>query len=145
MMLHDDVATHDLPAEGRRALAASLGVALSGEPHVRAAFLFGSFTIGGPFRDVDVAVWMDEPFTLLDVGRLAGRLWRGAGTPLFPIDVVPLNDASPAFQVKATDAGVVLHERQPGDAAEIAVAARSELLDLEYALRLTGDSVMVAP
>jgi predicted nucleotidyltransferase len=124
----------EMPAEARDAVARSLGEALASEPGVRVALLFGSFARGEPFRDLDVGVEFGGPFSLLDVGRLATRLWSAAGEPAFEIDVVPLDDAPASFRLEVAETGRLLRERHEGDAVEFAVAARRDAIDLAAAL-----------
>lgn len=132
----DAVLVHDLSPRERDAIALALAAALNDEPSVRVAYLFGSFEEGGGFRDVDVAVWVEEPFSLLDLGRLAHRLWAATGRPRFELDVVPLNDAAPEFVARVAEEGRLLRERLPGAALEMATRARSDWLDWQSASSL---------
>ncbi len=67
------------------------------------AHLHGSFQSGGPYRDIDVAVWLDP-------SRVASRGWARYALDLSvalhvrfrqPVDVRALNDASLAFRYHA--------------------------------------------
>jgi len=133
MTMDDAVTVHALSPREREALSDALEAALTREPTVRVAYLFGSFQQGGGFRDVDVAVWLDEPFSLLDLGRLAYRLWSASGRPRFEIDVVSLNDAAPEFVARVAEDGRLVRERLPGAALELATRARSDWLDWQSA------------
>lgn len=76
---------------------------LEARPEIVLALLHGSFPQGGPYRDVDVAVWLD-PGALSRDERfryaldLSVRLHVELGSP---IDVRVLNDAPLAFRYHA--------------------------------------------
>jgi predicted nucleotidyltransferase len=124
-----------IPSEAEKeAFLTALSGALAAESRVRTAFVFGSFVREGSFRDVDIGLEFDEPFTLLEVSRLADRLWAAVGRPDFELDVVPLNDAPPTFRLEVDSTGRVVRERSAGDALEFGVRARSEWIDLREAL-----------
>lgn len=127
---------NELGAEERARLIAALREALGSESAVRVAFLFGSFARNERFRDIDIGVELDEPFTAMDVARLSTRLWLAVGQPRFELDVLPLNDAPPSFRLEVADTGLPLRERWPGASSDFAVAALSEKLDFEEALRV---------
>lgn len=84
----------ELDDEERRRVAERLKAELLGEEAVALAFLFGSFLEGGPFRDVDVAVYLARDLDMLEArvyaDDLASRLSRAIG---LPVDVVVLNYA----------------------------------------------------
>ncbi|MEW5934630.1 MAG: nucleotidyltransferase domain-containing protein [Bacillota bacterium] len=95
-------------SSGRRAsIKRALKDALARRPEIVFAYLFGSFAEKLPFRDIDIAVWVDE-----DAGRkdLEQDPWRyeatlGAGlTPLVgtPVDVTILNHAPLPLRYHAT-------------------------------------------
>jgi predicted nucleotidyltransferase len=87
----------------RATVVAALRAALERQPDVLFACLHGSFVEGGPYRDVDVAVWFD-PARVAVPDRLRRALDLGValGTDLgLTIDVHPLNDAPLAFRYHA--------------------------------------------
>lgn len=93
----------DAPApEVRNRVAATLAAALNARPEVCFACLHGSFATGEPFRDVDVAVWV-EPAP----GQ--GAAWRYAAdlaealevATRMPVDVQVLNEAPLGFRYHA--------------------------------------------
>jgi predicted nucleotidyltransferase len=92
-----------MPADARARVSADLRRALDARPEVSSACLHGSFAAGGPFRDVDVAVWL-EPAALGESGgwqyasTLAQDLERATGVP---VDVQVLNDAPLGFRYHA--------------------------------------------
>ena len=87
----------------REALTEALRSRLEARPEIVLAVLHGSYVSGGPYRDVDVAVWVipaDRP----DTGwhryavDLAAELTVALGAP---VDVQVLNDAPLAFRYHA--------------------------------------------
>ena len=122
-----------LPPPERAAFLGKLKAAFAVESQVVVAFVFGSFARGEPFADIDIGVQLDEPFTAMDVARLATRLWLATGGPSHELDVVPLNDAPPSFRLEVTQ-GIAIHQRFEGAAADFKVMAWSEKLDFDAAL-----------
>ncbi len=90
--------------QGRRAsLIATLRRELEARPEIVFAYLHGSFLSGGPYRDIDVAVWVD-PGLVAREDR--GRYGLDLSVALYlklrqPVDVRALNDASLAFRYHA--------------------------------------------
>lgn len=88
----------------RSRIAAKLQRRLEARPEIVFAYLHGSFVLGGPYRDVDVAVWVD-PAREPEHGTryaldLALALEQGLGAR---VDVQVLNDAPLAFRYHALD------------------------------------------
>ena len=83
---------------------------LEGRPEVVFAVLHGSFATEGPYRDVDVAVWV-VPSARPDTGwhryaiRLAAELTVALNTT---VDVQVLNEAPLAFRYHALNGRLVL-------------------------------------
>ncbi len=91
------------PESERRELLAALQAALEARPEIRFAYLHGSFQAGGPYRDIDVAVWLD-PARIADQPH--GRYALDLGVPRQRdlrrlVDVRILNDAPLAFRYHA--------------------------------------------
>ena len=85
---------HRLDTPGREAILAALSRELSQQSGVAFAYAFGSFLAAEAFRDIDVAVWMnDEGGRRADL-ELAVVLSRIAG---FPVDVRLANEAPVSF------------------------------------------------
>ena len=81
-------------------IAGALRRELEARPEVVLALLHGSFSKGGAYRDIDVAVWLDPGRLSLDdrfryALDLSVHLQLQLGSP---IDVRVLNDASLAFR-----------------------------------------------
>jgi predicted nucleotidyltransferase len=94
----------DASPEARAGIVAQLRAALNERPEIRLAYLLGSFTQARPFRDIDIAVYI-EPTFLQSVDpvrhcfQLADALERMVG---YPVDVHRLNDAPCGFRFSAT-------------------------------------------
>lgn len=90
--------------KGSRAqLVEAIRRALSAHPEIEFAYLHGSFQRGGPYRDVDIAVWVDPARTRgCSWSRYALDLSVDLGIALgAPVDVQVLNDAPLAFRYHA--------------------------------------------
>jgi hypothetical protein len=107
-----------------------LRVALASRPEVRFAYLHGSFAAGGPYRDLDVAVWVDEVVVprsgwacyAIDLATALGR------ELMLPVDVQVLNAAPLGFRYHALR-GRLLLARDPDEAAEIRARTWDDYLD----------------
>ena len=75
------------------------------------AFAYGSFLRDVPFRDVDIAVYVDRDVDPLDFRfRLGRELSRAIG---LPVDVKVINRAPPWFIIKVINEGRRLVEKVP--------------------------------
>lgn len=93
-------------AESERAtLITALRRELLARPEIVFAHLHGSFLSGGPYRDIDVAIWLDPSrVPQEDRGRYALDLSVALHLKLQrPVDVRALNDASLAFRYHALE------------------------------------------
>jgi len=118
-------------ALARSRIAAELKRRLEDRPEIVFAYLHGSFTSPGPYRDVDVAVWVD-PAREPDHGTryaldLALWLERGLGPR---VDVQVLNDAPLAFRYHAL-AGRLLFTRDDEFLDELRARTWDEYFDFE--------------
>ena len=118
-------------ALARSRIAAELKRRLEDRPEIVFAYLHGSFTAPGPYRDVDVAVWVD-PAREPDHGTryaldLALWLERGLGPR---VDVQALNDAPLAFRYHAL-AGRLLFTRDDEFLDELRARTWDEYFDFE--------------
>jgi predicted nucleotidyltransferase len=87
----------------REALVEALRRRLGARPEIVFAVLHGSFTAGGPYRDVDVAVWV-TPDRRPDTGWHRYALDLGAELTVAldaPVDVQVLNEAPLGFRYHA--------------------------------------------
>ena len=100
----------DASPEARAGIVAQLRAALNERPEIRMAYLLGSFAQARPFRDIDIAVYL-EPTFLQSVDplrycfQLADALERMVG---YPVDAHRLNDAPCGFRFSATCGQVLL-------------------------------------
>lgn len=116
--------------EDREGTVGPLRAALDRRAEVLFAYLHGSFVAGGPYRDVDVAVWVDSAAVprsgwtryALD---LAAALRHEIA---LPVDVQILNGAPLAFRYHALR-GALLIARDPDAAAEIRARTWDDYLD----------------
>jgi len=96
--------------EQRDRLIRQLKDLLQGRPEILLAILHGSFLAGGPFRDVDLALYMNPGLmgneTFRDYEMERGVRWS-ADLGL-PVDVRLLNDAPVAFRYHALNGAVLL-------------------------------------
>lgn len=129
---------HDLSDAERRRILEALSDELRGTQGLRLVFAFGSFVRGEPFRDLDLAVLFDDPRDWRGIGRVEGRASEALGELDVPIDIVPLNDASPAFRREVVREGRLLWEREPGTAREFEVQSVSEDMDYRAFRRAHG-------
>ncbi|MEM0376853.1 MAG: nucleotidyltransferase domain-containing protein [Thermofilum sp.] len=116
-----------LSPEEKRALKEAIRSTLEGRG-VELAIIFGSFTELESFRDVDVAVYARDSLDLDDAIKLAAELEERTRTP---VDVVPLEKASPKLRHHILTKGEVLLEKQPGLYEALLMQTLDELATLE--------------
>ncbi len=95
-MIADDVAK-------RERFEGTLRLELERRPEIVFAYVHGSFLASGPYRDIDVAAWLDPSLLARgDWERYALDLSVALHLELkFPVDVRALNGASLAFRYHA--------------------------------------------
>jgi predicted nucleotidyltransferase len=114
----------------RARVAAALGGALEARPEIRFACLHGSFARGEPYRDVDVAIWID-PMLVAPEARvsymldLAVDLEEALGQR---VDLQILNDAPLAFRYHAL-AGQALAVRDRDEFDDLRARTWDEYFD----------------
>lgn len=123
----------DLPADERVRLTRALQRVLSMEPGIVFAYLHGSFAMGAPFHDVDVAILAGDASAgvssrMLD---LADRLSQHTG---YPVDVRALNGAPIAFQFRVLQ-GTLLVSRNDERLADMIERVGRQYLDQEPLVR----------
>lgn len=90
-----------LSEKEKRAIITALAKFIRGFREVSFAYAYGSFVNGGPFRDLDVAIYVQPADLPPSKFRLEDKIARELGTKLnlaFPLDVRILNGTSIAFQ-----------------------------------------------
>nr|WP_157868160.1 nucleotidyltransferase domain-containing protein [Pyrococcus abyssi] len=89
---------YELPKERKKEIISKLRKALVKKDEVLFAYLHGSFLDDGPFRDIDVAVYVVKTVGRFYEMELEEELSRLVG---FPVDVRILNDAPVTFRFRA--------------------------------------------
>lgn len=118
--------------EERERILAGIRECLAGHPEVLFAYLHGSFVEGGPYRDVDLAVFLDP----LPAEAAERRRWETALAAELqlrlaqPVDVRLLNDAPPAFRYHATG-GLPLIVRDPERLADFRARTWDDYFDFQ--------------
>jgi predicted nucleotidyltransferase len=134
----DGIRRFHLAPEDREAVLRRMAEAAAHLEGVVLAVAYGSFLAGEHFRDIDVAVLFDEPLSRRALGAAEDALLAALGGLKLPVDLVPLNDAPPHFRAEVLERGRVLYEREPREAIEAWVRAKSESLDLAAWQRVHG-------
>jgi predicted nucleotidyltransferase len=84
----------ELGGEERRRVVEILKREPEGDACIAFAFVFGSFVEGGPFRDVDVGIYLRRSLDVLEAYAYAEELSaRLSKAVALPVDVVVLNFA----------------------------------------------------
>ena len=124
---------HDLGEADRARLAAALAADLASNPRVAFAHVYGSFTEGRAFRDIDVGVYLagDVARDVDDEIVLAERLSRLVG---LSVDVRVLNGAPPTFLFHVLR-GSRLACRDEERLADVMERTAQRYLDIEPVLR----------
>jgi predicted nucleotidyltransferase len=130
MTADPELVRHERSPRERQAMLRVIADAVRSLPGVRLAWAYGSFLRGEPFRDLDLAVQFVGPPGWRDPNRIAQAVWIALGRPPFDIDVVPTNDATPAFRWEVARSGVLLAESARGEATDFTALARSEIIDM---------------
>jgi len=92
--------------EEKRRVVEKLGEVLLAEG-IRLAILFGSFVEVGSFRDIDIAVYLEDPQDLDRVLEIGVRLEEKLG---IPIDIAPLQALPPRFRLRVLTKGLPVIE-----------------------------------
>jgi len=112
-----------LSHEERSRVVEKLREALRAEG-VKLAVLFGSFIEMNSFRDIDVAVYLEDPGDLDRILELGAKLEEKIG---IPIDVAPLQALPPRFRLKVLTKGLILVE-EPGLYEAMLIQTMDELI-----------------
>jgi len=109
--------------EEKRKVIEKLREALLAEG-IRLAILFGSFIEMESFRDIDIAVYLEDPQDLDRVLEIGVRLEEKLG---IPIDIAPLQFLSPRFRLKVLTKGLSIIE-EPGLYEAVLIQTLDELI-----------------
>jgi predicted nucleotidyltransferase len=103
--------------------------ALTGQPAVRWAYLFGSAARGEAFGDLDVAVMLSaDARGAVALGRIAARVEEA--TAGVPVDIVDLASAAPALAGRIAREGRALVDREPEARRRWELEANRRALDI---------------
>jgi len=107
---------------------------LAGYDFIEFALLFGSFAGGAPqpWSDVDLAVYLSRPLSLLEQGQLTAALERHLGRD---VDLLVLNtalDHNPALAYRAITEGTLLFYRDRKTFVDCKTRAMVRYLDTAF-------------
>jgi len=105
---------------------------LSGMMDVKVAVLFGSILRRNIIRDLDIGVFMNPEPNLKRIAEISGILEDALG---LPVDVIPLNWASPKLKLKALLNGVKLIVRDSNLYTSLLKEALSEAMDIDLKIK----------
>jgi len=129
----------EVASEDRRRILERLTDELRRAHGVVFAYVHGSFLAGGPFHDIDVAVYLAAPDKASQALDLAGRLSQVTG---YPIDVRVLNEAPVPFQFKALQ-GTLLVSRDDRQLADFIERVGPRYLDIAPIMRRAAREAFV--
>ena len=126
----------EMSREEREALLRALAERLESERGIVFAYVHGGFVERSFFRDVDVAVWVeDEERAFYYTVDLSARMESELGVP---VDVQVLNGAPIPFRYWVFTRGRLLFSRDEGLRARVEDAAIRMYLDFREFLRSLG-------
>jgi predicted nucleotidyltransferase len=105
---------------------------LSGMMDVKVAVLFGSILRRNIIRDLDIGVFMNPEPNLKRIAEISSILEDALG---LPVDVIPLNWASPKLKLKALLNGVKLIVRDSNLYTSLLKEALSEAMDIDLKIK----------
>ena len=123
---------YELPEREKERIKVKLREALMGRDEVLFAYLHGSFIEERPFRDIDVAVYVEGPTERFYEMELEEELTRLTG---FPVDVRLLNDAPVAFRFRVIG-GKLLFSKDEKARCMFEERTMAEYHDYSYYLEL---------
>ena len=128
---------HNLTSQEKEKLLNRAAVYLKRYPEILFAFAHGSFIEGGPFRDLDIAVFLRSEF-LSRINfryemRLEARIEKGLDVSL-TVDVRILNTAPLSFRYHALR-GRLLLDREPDERIAFATQTAARYLDIAPILK----------
>lgn len=123
---------YELPREQKKTIKSELTESLMGRDEVLFAYIHGSFIENGPFRDIDVVIYIKkrpERFYKMELEEELTRL------PGFPVDVRVLNDAPVTFRFRAIG-GELLFSKDEKTRCRFEEETMAEYHDYSYYLEL---------
>lgn len=128
-----NIEVHYCSEERKESILRALAVCLERYVEISFAYVHGSFIAQGPFRDLDIALYLDAE-KVREVGfsfedRVSQEL-RKTLHATFPLDVRVMNEAPPAFQYHAIRGRLIL-ERCAAHRIEVVCRIIQRYLDLK--------------
>ena len=105
---------------------------LGGMMDVKVAVLFGSILRRNFIRDLDVGVFMNPEPNFKRIAEISGILEDALG---LPVDIIPLNWASPKLKLKALSNGVKLIVRDSNLYTSLIKEALSEAMNIDLKIK----------
>ncbi len=121
-----------LPKTKKEEITETLREALLKKEEILFAYLHGSFIKDGPFRDIDVAVYVNRPTGRFYEEELEEELSRLVG---FPVDVRILNNAPVEFRFRVIE-GELLFSKDEKVRCRFEEMTMAEYHDYSYYLEL---------
>ncbi|MFB0558048.1 MAG: nucleotidyltransferase domain-containing protein [Candidatus Bathyarchaeia archaeon] len=127
----------ELSCEEKNSIIELLRKRLKRDPGIVLAYVHGGFVSNGPFRDLDIALWIKEEgdawcYTV----DLSAQLEVEIGAP---VDVQVLNKAPLLFRYRVLTQGNLLLSRDDGFRARIVDKITRQYLDLREANKLVAE------
>jgi len=129
---------YDVPFEDREKIKKRITDFLINRKEVLFAYIHGSFIENRPFRDVDVAIYVDGDYDLVYELEMEEELTRFVG---LPIDVRVINDAPVMFRFKALG-GELLFSKDENARCEFEEGTLREYHDYSYYLKRYGRDLL---
>jgi predicted nucleotidyltransferase len=105
---------------------------LSGMMDVKVAVLFSSILRRNIIRDLDIGVFMNPEPNLKRIAEISGILEDALG---LPVDIIPLNWASPKLKLKALLNSVKIIVRDSNLYTSLLKEALSEAMDIDLKIK----------
>lgn len=132
-----EILTHSLSASEKEACLEKAAQLLKGLPELIFAYAYGSFVASGPFRDLDIALFVEKDRLPERVHAYEGGLEKALQRALqaaFPIEVRVVEDAGIPFQFSVIQ-GRLLVDNDPAYRVERVSEIIARYLDIEPLLR----------
>lgn len=122
---------HRLSETARRGIEKKIKDIVLKKSEISFAFVHGSFVIDSHFRDIDIAIFLDQmPESLLDYElALETELMNAVGT--YQVDVRVLNTAPLSFKYNVIKSGSILLVRDDNKRTDFQEAVFSHYFDFE--------------
>jgi predicted nucleotidyltransferase len=113
---------------------------LSGMMYVKVAVLFSSILRRKLIRDLDIGVFMNPEPDIKRIAEISGILEDALG---LPVDVIPLNWASPKLKLKALLNSVKIIVKDSNIYTSLIKEALSEAMDLDLKIKYMENNALL--